>query len=56
MAATAKTGEATAQLAELQIAVERAERAKTHAEARIASLEDEVADVTMTAARLERKV
>lgn len=56
VAATAKTGEATAQIAELQIAVERAERAKAHAEARTASLQDEVADAMLKTARLERKV
>ena len=56
MAATDKLGRATAQVAELQIAVERAERSKTHAEARTASLQDEVADAMMKAARLERKV
>lgn len=56
MAATAKTGEATAQVAELQIAVERAERSKAYAEARTATLQDEVADTMTKAARLERKV
>jgi len=56
VAATAKTGEAAAQVSELQRAVERTERAKMHAEARAASLQDEVADAMMTIARLERKV
>lgn len=56
VAATAKTGEATAQLAQLQIEFERAERSKTHAEARTASLQDEVAGAMTKAARLERKV
>jgi len=56
VAATAKTGEAAAQVAELQRAAERAERAKTHAEARAESLQDEVADAMVKSARLERKV
>lgn len=56
VAATEKTGTAAAQAAELQRAVERAERAKNHAEARASSLQDEVAGVMTQNARLERKV
>lgn len=56
VAANAKTGEAAAQVAELQRTAERAERAKTHAETRAATLQDEAAVSMMKAARLERKV
>lgn len=56
MAATAKTGDATSQISELKIAVERAERSKLLAEARASTLQEEVADAMMNAARLERKV
>ncbi|KAG0587308.1 hypothetical protein KC19_2G155100 [Ceratodon purpureus] len=56
VAATAKTGEATAQLAQLQIELERAQRSKIHADARTASLQDEVAEAMTKASRLERKV
>lgn len=56
VAATAKTGDATSQISELKIAVERAERSKLLAEARASTLQEEVADAMMNAARLERKV
>jgi hypothetical protein len=52
VAATAKIGEASAQTAELQRAVERAERSKTHAEARTASLQDEIVDAMTKAESL----
>nr|XP_024401614.1 mitotic spindle checkpoint protein MAD1-like isoform X2 [Physcomitrium patens] len=56
VAATAKTGDATSQISELKIAVERAERSKLLAEARASTLQEEVADAMMNAARLERKI
>lgn len=56
MAATAKTGELNAQVAELKIAVEKAETLKKQVEAQAEALREEVADATMSLKRLERKV
>lgn len=56
MAATAKTGEVNAQVAELKIAVEKAETVKKQVEARAETLREEVADAAMALKRLERKV
>jgi len=56
LAATAKTGELNAQVAELKIAVEKAETLKKQVEAQAEALREEVADATMSLKRLERKV
>lgn len=56
VAATVKTGEVAAQLAELQIALDRSRTLKLQAEARALGAQEELADSVLKLKRVERKV